>query len=161
MYIYTMKEVFYIKTPIGTLQITQLHGNVCSISLCNVQCASVLLTPLQQMVKSEIEGYFAGKVHKFSFPVSMEGTPFQLRVWEELIRIPFGSTATYGDIAGRIGAPKASRAVGMACNRNPLLLAVPCHRVVGAGGKLTGFAVGIEKKKFLLELEKKQKTTGI
>lgn len=155
MYIYTMKEVFYIKTPIGTLQITQLHGNVCSISLCNVQCASVLLTPLQQMVKSEIEGYFAGKVHEFSFQVSIEGTPFQQRVWEELMRIPFGSTATYGEIAGRIGAPKAARAVGMACNRNPLLLVVPCHRVVGTGGKLTGFAVGIEKKKFLLELEKK------
>ena len=73
--------------------------------------------------------------------------------WKELLRIPYGTTVTYGEVAERIGKPQASRAVGMACNRNPLLIAVPCHRVVGAGGKMTGYAAGIDKKRFLLELE--------
>ncbi len=76
-----------------------------------------------------------------------------MAVWKELQQIPYGSTATYGEIAARIGNPKASRAVGMACNRNPILVAVPCHRVVGSNGKLTGFAAGIDKKKILLKLE--------
>lgn len=150
-----MKTQFCLETPIGTLQVTTQCHQVCGISVYEGKYAYSALTAWQQMIKNEIEGYFAGKVHEFSFQVSIEGTPFQQRVWEELMRIPFGSTATYGEIAGRIGAPKAARAVGMACNRNPLLLVVPCHRVVGTGGKLTGFAVGIEKKKFLLELEKK------
>ena len=102
----------------------------------------------------EIEDYFKGSLREFTFSIAMQGTAFQIMVWRELIRIPYGTIATYGDIAKRIGKTAASRAVGMACNRNPLLLAIPCHRVMGAGGKLTGFAVGLEKKTVLLEMEK-------
>ena len=84
----------------------------------------------------------------------MVGTPFQQRVWQALQQIPYGATRTYGAIATAIGNPRASRAVGMACNKNPLLLIVPCHRVVGANGKLVGFAYGTEAKRWLLELER-------
>ena len=113
-------------------------------------------TPFSIMVWSEINGYFTGRVKEFSFSIYMIGTTFQVMVWKELLNIPYGATATYGEIARRIGKPGASRSVGMACNRNRLLLAVPCHRVVGSGGKMTGFAVGIERKKFLLNLEKQK-----
>ena len=97
--------------------------------------------------------YFNGERWEFSFPIKPKGSPFQMAVWKELQQIPYGSTATYGEIAARIGNPKASRAVGMACNRNPILVAVPCHRVVGGNGKLTGFAAGTDKKEILLKLE--------
>lgn len=83
----------------------------------------------------------------------MMGTPFQQRVWRALLQIPYGTTRTYGEIASAIGNSRASRAVGMACNKNPLLLIVPCHRIVGANGTLTGFAYGTDAKRYLLELE--------
>lgn len=152
----SMEEKIYIKTPIGTLQVTMQRGEVSSISILheNSRRTTTTLAPFQEKIKTEIEEYFAGQRKEFTFPLKMNGSSFQLRVWEALRRIPYGSVATYGDIAKCIGSPKASRAVGMACNRNPILLAVPCHRVVGVGGKLTGFAVGIERKKYLLRLER-------
>ncbi|MBR4065116.1 MAG: methylated-DNA--[Bacteroidaceae bacterium] len=150
-----MEEKIYIETPIGTLQVTMQCGQVCGISMMHEgSCRTITQTPFQEKIKNEIEEYFAGQRKEFTFPLKMKGSSFQLRVWEALRRIPYGSIATYGDIARRIGFPKASRAVGMACNRNPILLAVPCHRVVGTGGKLTGFAVGIERKEYLLRLER-------
>ncbi len=152
-----MKETFYTETPIGTLQVTMQCGCVCAIQLHEGACAPGALSAAQQTVNAEIEEYFAGQRRAFAFRIMLEGTSFQQRVWEELRRIPFGHVATYGEIARRIGTPGASRAVGMACNRNPLLLAVPCHRVVGAGGKMTGFAVGIKRKEYLLELERRNR----
>ena len=86
-------------------------------------------------------------------PLCLRGTPFQRRVWEALRAIPYGETRTYSEIAAAVGSPRASRAVGMACHRNPVLLFVPCHRVVAAGGRLGGFACGSETKQFLLTLE--------
>jgi methylated-DNA-[protein]-cysteine S-methyltransferase len=82
-----------------------------------------------------------------------KGTEFQQKVWAALCEIPYGETRTYGEIAAAIGSPKAARAVGMACNRNPVWITIPCHRVVGSNGSLTGYAGGLEMKKFLLELE--------
>ena len=152
-----MKERFNIETPIGVLEVETDSECVTSICLSAGDTAIVNpSTPFSIMVWSEINGYFTGRVKEFSFSISMIGTAFQVMVWKELLNIPYGVTATYGDIARRIGKPGASRSVGMACNRNPLLLAVPCHRVVGSGGKMTGFAVGIERKKFLLNLEKQK-----
>ena len=150
-----MKERFNIETPIGILEV-ETDGE-CVTSICIVAVDTAIVnpaTPFSIMVCREINGYFTGSVKEFTFSISMVGTAFQVMVWKELLNIPYGVTATYGEIAHRIGKPGASRSVGMACNRNPLLLAVPCHRVLGAGGTMTGFAVGIERKEFLLRLER-------
>lgn len=150
-----MKDSFYMDSPIGTLCVEYELECVTGIYVATGNaCESIPVTPFAMKVMREIEDYFNGSLKEFTFSIAMQGTAFQIMVWRELICIPYGTIATYGDIAKRIGKPAASRAVGMACNRNPLLLAVPCHRVVGAGGKLTGFAVGLEKKTFLLEMEK-------
>ena len=103
--------------------------------------------------RRQLEEYFAGKRSAFDLPLAMEGTPFQRRVWTALIEIPFGKTVAYSDIARRIGKPSASRAVGAANGRNPIAIVVPCHRVIGADGSLTGYGGGEARKKFLLELE--------
>jgi O-6-methylguanine DNA methyltransferase len=98
--------------------------------------------------------YFTGKRREFTIPLHQMGTPFQLKVWEELSRIPYGETRSYGELAKKVGNPKGQRAVGMANNRNPLGIVVPCHRVIGKNGSLTGYAGGLDVKKKLLELEK-------
>ncbi len=109
-------------------------------------------TPLISRAARQLEEYFAGIRTDFDLPLRASGTPFQQRVWDALLTIPYGETRTYGDIARICGYPNASRAVGGACNRNPVSIIVPCHRVVGANG-LTGYAGGLDKKRFLLELE--------
>ncbi|MEO2013401.1 MAG: methylated-DNA--[protein]-cysteine S-methyltransferase [Fuerstiella sp.] len=101
----------------------------------------------------QLEAYFAGQLKRFDFPVVGEGTDFQKRVWNALCDIPYGETASYGDIAKVIGQPTASRAVGMANGRNPISIIVPCHRIIGTSGKLVGYGGGLERKKSLLRLE--------
>jgi methylated-DNA-[protein]-cysteine S-methyltransferase len=103
----------------------------------------------------QLDAYFAGRRTEFDLPVSLAGTPFQRRVWAALREIPFGETLSYGQLAGRIGRPTAMRAVGLANGRNPIGIVVPCHRVVGAGGGLTGYGGGVERKQYLLELEQR------
>lgn len=105
-------------------------------------------------VRTELAEYFAGARREFDVPLRSEGTPFQKQVWRELQRIPFGTTITYSELARRIGQPTASRAVGSANSRNPISILVPCHRVVGADGKLTGYAGGVEQKQWLLTFER-------
>ncbi len=102
---------------------------------------------------AQLAAYFAGERHQFDLPLRPAGTPFQMRVWEQLRLIPYGETWSYGELAGRLGSPGASRAVGLANGRNPLSIIVPCHRVIGADGSLTGFGGGMERKRFLLDLE--------
>lgn len=104
--------------------------------------------------KRQLDAYFTGTLQEFALPSAQEGTEFQQRVWEELKRIPYGETISYGELAKRIGAPNGSRAVGLANGRNPLSIVVPCHRVIGANGKLTGYGGGIERKEALLAFEK-------
>ncbi|MES2459086.1 MAG: methylated-DNA--[protein]-cysteine S-methyltransferase [Armatimonadota bacterium] len=103
--------------------------------------------------KRQIAAYFAGERKIFDLPLAARGTPFQQRVWEALREIPYGTTISYGELARRIGNPGASRAVGLANGSNPISIIVPCHRVIGANGKLTGYGGGIERKKALLALE--------
>ncbi len=103
--------------------------------------------------RRQLDAYFEGKRAAFDLPLAPKGTPFQLRVWEALRRIPYGATKSYGQIAAEVGAPQASRAVGAANGRNPIPVIVPCHRVIGADGSLTGFGGGMERKRFLLQLE--------
>lgn len=109
---------------------------------------------LWRRVRGELEEYFAGARRSFDLPLRTAGTPFQRAVWEALLAIPYGQTRTYGELARALGRPGAARAVGGACHVNPICILIPCHRVVGAGGALTGFAGGLEIKKALLELER-------
>ncbi len=104
-------------------------------------------------VTRQLREYFAGKRRDFDIPLDVEGTEFQMKVWNALCKIPFGRTASYADIARKIGKPKAMRAVGMANGRNPVSIIVPCHRVIGADGSLTGYGGGLDRKKILLDLE--------
>jgi methylated-DNA-[protein]-cysteine S-methyltransferase len=102
----------------------------------------------------QLRAYFAGTLREFDLPVVLGGTAFQKRVWQDLARIPYGQTASYGEISARIGSPNASRAVGLACGRNPAPIVIPCHRVIGSGGKLVGFGGGIAMKQALLDFER-------
>lgn len=140
---------------IGSLTMTAEKGDIISIKLNTKALQPSSDSPSDVLEKSEKQliEYLDGKLKIFDLPIRLIGTPFQIAVWRALQEIPYGTTLTYGEIATRIGRPKASRAVGMACNRNPLLIVVPCHRAVGAGGKLTGFACGLEIKRELLEIE--------
>lgn len=104
----------------------------------------------------QLEDYFSGKLQSFNLELDPEGTDFQKSVWKALCEIPYGKTRTYKEIAVSIGKPKAYRAVGLANNRNPIAIIVPCHRVIGADGELTGYASGLDVKEFLLKLEEKK-----
>lgn len=109
-------------------------------------------------VRNELDQYFAGRLRRFTVPVAFAGTPFQHQVWSELCRIPYGETISYMALANRIKNPKAVRAVGLANGANPIAIIVPCHRVIGANGSLTGFGGGLPTKRALLELESGQRT---
>ena len=104
-------------------------------------------------VVDQLEAYFCGALSDFRIPLDPEGSPFQIAVWKQLLRIPFGETRTYGEIAKAIQQPRSARAVGLANNQNPIAIVVPCHRVVGANGSMTGYAGGVQRKKWLLQHE--------
>ncbi len=105
------------------------------------------------LARAQLSDYFAGTLQEFTVSLKPSGTEFQMMVWEELLKISFGKTISYGELARRIGKPNASRAVGLANGQNPISIIVPCHRVIGANGKLTGYGGGIQRKEFLLKLE--------
>ncbi|MDN3242783.1 methylated-DNA--[protein]-cysteine S-methyltransferase [Glycomyces tritici] len=111
-------------------------------------------TPVLEAAVDQLEAYFAGDLKEFDLPLAAQGTAFQHRVWTELSRIPYGETVSYLDIAVRLGDRKAVRAVGLANGRNPIAIVVPCHRVIGSNGKLTGYAGGLWRKERLLNLER-------
>lgn len=115
-------------------------------------------TPLLKEAKAQLDAYFAGRLKAFELPLAPAGTEFQMKVWNVLCTIPYGETITYGQLAGRLGNANASRAVGMANSRNPLPVFIPCHRVVGTGGKLTGYTGGLDIKVKLLQLEQRVKS---
>lgn len=109
--------------------------------------------PVLAKVAAELAEYFDGRLRTFTVPLAPAGTAFQLSVWEQLTLIPYGTTVSYGELARRLGSPAASRAVGLANGRNPIAIVVPCHRVIGADGSLTGFGGGMAAKRTLLDLE--------
>ncbi|NGO08875.1 methylated-DNA--[protein]-cysteine S-methyltransferase [Streptomyces sp. HC44] len=110
-------------------------------------------TPFGETI-DQLKAYFAGELKDFDLPLRLDGTPFQRTVWDQLRRIPYGETRSYGELADALGNPKASRAVGLANGRNPVGIIVPCHRVVGANGSLTGYGGGLDRKKRLLDFER-------
>lgn len=145
-----MKRITF-DSPIGKMEIIEENEKIVRIELVpEDEKTKENSTPLLEKARKQLSEYFTGKRKEFDFPVEFSGTDFQKAVWRELEKIPFGETRTYGEIAAAIGKPKASRAVGGACNRNHILIAVPCHRVIGAGGKIVGFALGTDMKKWLL-----------
>jgi len=154
-------EQIRIDSPIGKLIISARDGAVCSIALANTDVESgikaTVSEPVLRQAAQELGEYFSGKRTRFTFAMRAEGTPFQQSVWAALLDIPFGETKSYGEIAKAVENPKGSRAVGMACNKNPIMIAVPCHRVVGANGSLTGYAYGTGIKQSLLDLERQKK----
>ena len=151
-----MATVTYtFSSSIGIVRLTEEQGAITHIALTEHCDASSSPSPLMCEAERQITEYLNGTRRQMDFAIWMEGTPFQLHVWQALQQIPYGSTRSYGELAAWLGSPGASRAVGMACNKNPLLLIVPCHRVIGANGKLTGFACGLDIKRYLLLLEKR------
>lgn len=117
------------------------------------------LSKQDKELEIQLEEYFNGKRKSFSVPLKPKGTDFQEKVWKELLKIPCGEVKTYGEIAKALGNPKSARAVGLACNKNPIIILIPCHRVVGKNGNLTGYACGLDMKKKLLSIEKPQNKT--
>lgn len=117
-------------------------------------------TALTDLVYRQITEYLNGQRREFDFPYALQGTEFQRKVWRALCAIPYGETRTYGEVAAAVGNPKACRAVGMANHCNPILIAVPCHRVIGANGKLVGYGSGLDMKEALLRLEKRVHEQG-
>ena len=148
-------------TPIGRLLLVSRRGKLSGVYMEDhargpLQDASwvqdeALLAP----ARHQLAEYFAGERTSFDAPLSMDGTPFQRRVWEALASIPFGQTITYGELARRVGLPSGARAVGGANARNPVSIIVPCHRVIGIDGSLTGYAGGEERKRWLLAFERR------
>ncbi|MFW5982052.1 MAG: methylated-DNA--[protein]-cysteine S-methyltransferase [Halanaerobiaceae bacterium] len=158
------KQYSYFKypSPMGILNIYFTRRGIYEISFYDgrkktndhVKIHTDDLTIYKYIFK-ELNEYFTGKIRKFEVPIILQGTDFQKKVWTEVMKIPYGEYITYGEIARMIGSPKAARAVGNASNSNKLPIIIPCHRVITANGELTGYLGGIERKKWLLNHEKK------
>lgn len=151
-----MKKIFFYDTTIGKLGIAEENGAITELYFSGEDGASDVVLEESTLLKEanrQLQEYFAGKRQVFDLPLAPKGSVFQQKVWQALIEIPFGETRSYGQIAKRIGQPKASRAVGGANNKNPLPIFIPCHRVIGANGKLVGYGGGLEIKKTLLNVE--------
>jgi methylated-DNA-[protein]-cysteine S-methyltransferase len=149
--------VAYRDTSIGVIGISEHEGAITGLYFENATVPAELdygETPLLLEAFGQLEEYLAGKRRAFRLALSPRGTPWQLKCWAALREIPYGETITYGELARRAGNPKACRAVGMANNRNPIPVFIPCHRVIGANGSLTGFGGGLHIKEQLLRLEK-------
>lgn len=137
-----------------SLYLVATETHLINIQFTQPQKALLQTTELLSMATIQLDEYFQGKRTTFSLPFKLTGAPFQLAVWKELQNIPYGQTTSYKEIAQKINKPKACRAVGMANNKNPLPIIIPCHRVIGSNGKLIGYAGGLKLKNYLLELEK-------
>lgn len=148
-----------IPSPVGRLRLAGDEQGLRSVSFQNRFSPADLAEDWQRTEEpfreaiTQLEAYFAGELHRFDLVLAPEGTPFQREVWSALTTIPYGETVSYGDLARRLGRSNASRAVGAANGRNPIPIIIPCHRVVGADGSLTGFGGGLPIKRRLLELE--------
>ena len=167
-----MRYCFYYDFPIGRIGVTEEGGSISRVFFveredscdaqnagnCDVkgQCGKdfeLCESPLLRKAAKQLEEYFSGKRRVFDLPLTFKGTDFQKKVWEALFTIPYGETRTYGEMAAHVGNPQGCRAVGLANNRNPIVIICPCHRVIGKGGALTGYGGGLKAKEYLLNLE--------
>jgi methylated-DNA-[protein]-cysteine S-methyltransferase len=148
--------IYFYETDIGKIAIAEKAGSITNLYFVNdklPQNMQVYETPLLLKAAQQLTNYLAGGLREFSLPLAPDGTAYMKQVWTSLCEIPYGKTASYKDIALKIGNPNAARAVGLANNRNPIPIFIPCHRVIGTNGSLTGYRGGIDLKSRLLEME--------
>lgn len=152
-----MKHAAFYETSLGRIAIAEENGKVTNLFFAGEAVPpdfSLEETETLKKAAAQLREYLSGQRKAFDLPLAPAGTPFQQRVWDALISIPYGETRSYGKLAELVGNPKASRAVGMANNRNPIPVIIPCHRVIGANGSLVGYGGGLPMKEKLLALEK-------
>ena len=146
-----------VESPVGPLRLVEADGALCAVRFLDRPDEPADSEPAADAAtraRHQLDEYFAGRRKAFDLVLAPDGTVFQQRVWQELCRIPFGTTISYRELAIRIGQPNAMRAVGLANGRNPIAIVVPCHRVIGADGSLTGYGGGLDRKRYLLALER-------
>ena len=156
-------HVTYLESPLGWLQLTGTRSGVSEVSFLTEK-PTVLNPEIPECLQDchqQLSEYFSGRRQNFHLKLDPDGTEFQQKVWQHLQQIPFGKTRSYLDIALQLGQPTYTRAVGSANGRNPLAIIVPCHRVIGSGGQLTGYAGGLWRKKWLLQLEGQPQQTAL
>ena len=152
-----MSNAFYYASPLGTLRVTEENDAIVSTAFVSDTPETAPSSPVLFEAKEWLDRYFEGNDPGPVPNCSPKGTPFQKAAWTALLSIPYGKTVTYGQLAKRMGlSPRHARAIGGALHRNPLILFIPCHRVIGSDGSLTGFACGIERKRALLKIERQQ-----
>lgn len=146
-----------IDSPVGKIEIIEENEKITELNIYNEKKNNIIEkdTKLLLETQKQLKEYFEGKRTKFEIPLNPKGTEFMKKVWKELLKIPYGEVRTYKEIAEKVGNSKASRAVGMANNKNPIPIIIPCHRVIGSNNKLVGYALGLDMKKYLLDLERK------
>ncbi len=149
------------ESPLGTLKLTSNKDALLGLSFISEIREKQESNPVLEMTIQQLDAYFKGTLQKFSVPMELHGTAFQKTVWEALCTIPYGTVVSYQDIAIAIGNPKAVRAVGMANNKNPISIIIPCHRVIGKQGSLTGYAGGLDKKQWLLCHERENQDNNL
>jgi methylated-DNA-[protein]-cysteine S-methyltransferase len=155
-----------MESPVGTLTLTAVDGRLTGLHMDGQRHAPASSPEWERDddglvdVVEQLDGYFAGSRSTFDVPLALEGTEFQRRVWSGLLEIPYGETMSYGELAARVGNPGASRAVGLANGRNPVAIIVPCHRVIGADGTLTGYGGGLDRKVWLLDHERSRRRSS-
>ena len=145
-----------MNSPVGKIEIVEENEKIIELNIYNEKKNNIIEkdTKLLLETQKQLKEYFKGKRTKFEIPLNPKGTEFMKKVWKELLNIPYGEVRTYKEIAEKIGNSKASRAVGMANNKNPIPIIIPCHRVIGSNNKLVGYALGLDMKKYLLDLER-------
>jgi methylated-DNA-[protein]-cysteine S-methyltransferase len=161
-----MRSHTVVDSPCGPLTLVAQGNALCGLYMTEQRHRPDQLTfgepdsgaDIFARAETELKEYFAGQRNEFEVPLTLVGTPFQQRVWTALQDIPYGATTSYGELADRLGQPTASRAVGLANGKNPISIIVPCHRVVGASGSLTGYGGGLERKRYLLDFEQERET---
>jgi methylated-DNA-[protein]-cysteine S-methyltransferase len=143
----------FMKTPIGHLEVTGSENGVRTLNFLNFKVKPEHVPSCLKTCVAQLGEYFHGSRQSFDLKLDMQGSPFQLKVWNELLKVPYGATISYSELARRTGNVKAFRAVGGANGHNPVSVIVPCHRVIGSDGRLVGYRGGLKRKKWLLELE--------
>lgn len=151
----TPAETTYYRSPAGWIEITAHSGGISKLIFREPEGDILPAAGLLADCTDRLSSYFQGKLKEFGLPLAPAGSEFQLRVWNELLKIPYGRVISYSELAERVGGPTYTRIVGQANGRNPVAILIPCHRVIGSNGALTGYAGGLWRKQFLLELEQK------
>lgn len=146
-------SVACMPSPLGLIELVADERGISSLEFVNAPRYDTVWSAPIELAFAQLDEYFSGQRREFDLPLGLRGSPFEMRVWEQLCKIPYGQTVSYGDVARAIGNPRAARAVGLAVGKNPLAIVVPCHRVIGRDGKLVGYGGELWRKAWLLKHE--------